>query len=274
MIHLLIVGAMTLTQFVHHDINQPNMFRNTNPILAANLQQRCDRLRENGFLVSNSGCSNSQPSRLAPQANSNTTPSDAPLLAVQPSEESRSDVPPSPSPILGVSSLAVPAAPAPTQDTLPSFLASPSAAPDPSDPSDSPDPTDPTRVPADAHEQDDTLPEPRGSDAQYQSATTTRKRKRNTDKSYFNRMLDLQEDCAERSITMDDERKKYMKEKEALCHEEALYFKEKREYLKRREEREIEELNLKKKELGERDTAPSTASASEPSDNNEQIVPV
>lgn len=265
---------MTLTQFVHHDINQPNMFRNTNPILAANLQQRCDHLRENGFLVSNSGCSNSQPSRLAPQANSNTTPSDAPLLAVQPSEESRSDVPPSPSPILGVSSLAVPAAPAPTQDTLPSFLASPSAAPDPSDPSDSPDPTDSTRVPADAHEQDDTLPEPRGSDAQYQSATTTRKRKRNTDKSYFNRMLDLQENCAKRSITMDDERKKYMKEKEALCHEEALYFKEKREYLKRREEREIEELNLKKKELGERDTAPSTASASEPSDNNEQIVPV
>ena len=60
------------------------MFRNTNPLLAANLQQRCDRLRENGFLVSNSGCSDSQPSRLAPQANSNTTPSDAPLLAVQP----------------------------------------------------------------------------------------------------------------------------------------------------------------------------------------------
>ena len=265
---------MALAQFVHHDINQPNMFRNTNPILAANLQQRCDRLRENGFLVSNSGCSDSQPSCLAPQANSNTTPSDAPLLAVQPSEESRSDVPPSPSPNLGVLSPAAPAAPAPTQDTLPSFLASPSAAPDPSDPSDSPDPTDPTRVPADAHELDDTLPEPRGSDAQYQSATTTRKRKRNTDKSYFNRMLDLQEDCAERSITMDDERKKYMKEKEVLCHEEALSFKEKREYLKRREEREIEELNLKKKELGERDTAPSTASASEPSDNNEQIVPV
>ena len=95
--------------------------------------------------------------------------------------------------------------------------------------------SNPTRVPADAHEQDDTLPEPRGSDAQYQSATTTRKRKRNTDKSYFNRMLDLQENCAKRSITMDDERKKYMKEKEALCHEEALYFKEKREYLKRRE---------------------------------------
>ena len=93
--------------------------------------------------------------------------------------------------------------------TLPSFLASPSAAPDPSDPSDSPDPTDPTnptRVPADAHELDDTLSEPRGSDAQYQSATTTRKRKRNTDKSYFNRMLDLQENYAKRSITMDAER--------------------------------------------------------------------
>lgn len=64
-----------------------------------------------------------------------------------------------------------------------------------------------------------------------------------------------------------------MKEKEALCHEEALYYKEKREYLKRREEREIEELNLKK-ELGERNTAPSTTSAGEPSDNNEQIVPM
>lgn len=86
-------------------------------------------------------------------------------------------------------------------------------------------------------------------------------------------MLNLQENCAIRSITMDAERKKYMKEKEALCHEEALYYKEKREYLKRREEREIEELNLKKKELGERDTAPSTTSAGEPSDNNEQIVP-
>ena len=73
---------------------------------------------------------------------------------------------------------------------------------------------------------------------------------------------------------MDAERKKYMKEKEALCHEEVLYYKEKREYLKRREEREIEELNLKKKELGERDTVPSTTSAGEPSDNNEQIVPV
>lgn len=176
------------------------MFRNTNPILAANLQQRCDRLRENGFLVSNSGCSNSQPSRLAPQANSNTTPSDTPLLAVQPSEESRSDVPPSPSPNLGVLSPATPVAPAPTQDTLPSFLSSPSPAPDPSDP------TDPTRVPADAHELDDTLPDPRGSDTQYQSATTTRKKKRNTDKSYFNKMLNLQENCAKRSITMDAER--------------------------------------------------------------------
>lgn len=152
------------------------------------------------FLVSNSRCSDSQPSRLAPQANSNTTPSDALLLAVQPSEESRSDVPPSPSPNLGVLSPATPVAPAPTQDTLPSFLASPSPAPDPSDP------TDPTRVPADAHELDDTLPDPRGSDTQYQSATTTRKKKRNTDKSYFNKMLNLQENCAKRSITMDAER--------------------------------------------------------------------
>lgn len=156
--------------------------------------------------MSNSGCSDSQPSLLAPQANSNTTPSDALLLAVQPSEESRSDVPPSPSPNLGVSSPATPDAPTWTQDTLPSFLASPYAAPDPSDPSDSPDPTDPTRVPADAHELHDTLPEPHGSDAQYQSATTTRKRKRNTGKSYFKRMLDLQENCVKRSITMDAER--------------------------------------------------------------------
>lgn len=230
---LLNVDPKIINQFDQHNKNQPDTLPNTNSIRAQNLQQRCDHL-ENRSVGSQSGCSNNQSSRPAP--------SDAPVPAGEPHMASHSTIPPSTS-----NHVITTAAPAPTQDASPSHAAYPFSVSSP---------LYSTRVSI------DTPPEPREGNVQYEPETTAQNDMQNRSKN----VMEIRDADLQRSIAMDNERMKCIREKAAMYHEEALYYKEKRGYLQRREKREYEEFELKKKKMSERDTFQHADSSNDYSD--------